>query len=159
MKKIVLFVTVIASLFLITGCGEKKEEIKNVEGTLEEIMTKVYEKIPQEERPMMLGNTEVNEENVEYYLGTTDIEYKEALGSESGVGSIAHSVVLVRTKENANVEEIKNKIKDNINPRKWVCVGVEEDDVVVLNKGDLVILILVEDENTREKLVEGFNNL
>ena len=55
-------------------------------------------------------NTEVTEENIEYYLGTKDIEYKEALASESGVGSIAHSVVLVRMKDGSDIEDAKQKI-------------------------------------------------
>jgi len=122
-------------------------------------MTKVYASVSDEEKPMMLTNTEVNNENIEYYLGTADIEYKEALASESAVGSIAHSVVLLRTKDNADIEAIKTKIKESINPRKWVCVGVEEKDVIVENKGDLVVLILVENSATREKLEESFKNL
>lgn len=154
LKKISLFVLIITSLFIFTACGNK-----NVEGTLEEIMTKVYYDIPEDERPMMLVNTEVTEENIEYFLGTSDIEYESALASESGVGSIAHSVVLVRTKENADVEAIKTKIKEKINPRKWVCVGVEEKDVIVESKGNLIILILVEDAKTRETLTKGFDNL
>ena len=95
MKKIGLILMICATLFL-TACG--KEKVQNVEGTLEEIMTKVYSDLPEENRPMMLGNTEVNAENIEYYLGSAEIEYEEAIASESGVGSIAHSVVLVRTK-------------------------------------------------------------
>jgi len=157
MKKLGLFILICTSLFLITGCGAKKQ--KNIEGTLEEIMTSIYQDIPEDERPMMLMNTEVTEENIEYYLGTSDIEYKEALASESGVGSIAHSVVLVRAKEDSDIEEVKTKIKEKINPRKWICVGVEEKDIIVENKGDLIILILVEDETTRKTLKEGFNNL
>ena len=43
------------------------------------------------------------------YLGTSDIEFEEALASESATGSIAHSVVLVRVKDNANVELIKKR--------------------------------------------------
>ena len=154
LKKIILgFLTVL----LITGCG--KEKVQNIEGSLEDLMTSIYEGIPEDERPMMLANTEVNEENVEYYLGSTDIEFEEALASEPGIGSIAHSVVLVRTKENADIEAIKEKIKTSINPRKWVCVGVEEKDIIVENKGDLIVLILVEDQATRDKIKEGFNNL
>ena len=34
----------------------------------------------------------------------SDIEYEEALASESGVGSIAHSVVLVRVKDASKVD-------------------------------------------------------
>ena len=108
---------------------------------------------------MMLGNMEVTEENVEGFLGTSDIEYKEALASESMVGAIAHSVVLVRAKEGADIEALKTTIKENINPRKWVCVGVEHEDVIIKNKGDLIIVIIVEDEETRTKLEKGFDEL
>lgn len=154
MKKIFIFTFICLSLCLVTGCGEK-----NVEGSLDELMTKVYADIKDEDKPMMLQNIEVNEENIEYYLGTSDIEYESALASESAVGSIAHSVVLVRLKDGADVEGVKTKIKESINPRKWICVGVEEKDVIVENKGNLVVLILVENETTRETLNTAFNNL
>ena len=154
MKKISLFITIISLLLILPGCSNQ-----NVEGTLEDIMTKVYADIADDEKPMMLMNTEVTDENIEYYLGTSDIEYEEALASESGVGSIAHSVVLVRTKDNADIESIKTKIKENIDPRKWICVGVEESDVIVKNKGNLIVLILVENSDTREKLESSFDNL
>lgn len=152
MKKILLLVVIFMGALFLTGCG-------NIEGSLEDIMTKVYADIPENERPMMLMNTEINDENVEYFLGSKDIEYKEALASEPGIGSIAHSVVLVRTKEGADVEAIKEKIEKSVDPRKWVCVGVEKDDVIVESEGDLIILIMVEDEKTREKLEESFDNL
>jgi len=150
-----LSLVVLVCTLLLTGCtGEK-----NVEGSLEEIMTKLYADIPEENRPMMLGNIEVTEENVEGFLGTADIEYEEALASESMVGSIAHSVVLVRTKENADVEDIKKKIEENVNPRKWICVGVEKEDVIIKSKGDLIVVIIVEDTDSREKIDNSFNNL
>ena len=104
-KRLGLCTMIVAALFITVGCGKEKE--KNVEGTLEEIMTKVYADLPEEQRPMMLTNVEVTDENVEYYLGTSDIDYKEALASESAVGSIPHSVVLVRVNEGADVEAIK----------------------------------------------------
>ena len=154
MKKILLIVMMIMVSFTLTGCGSD-----NVEGKLEDLMADVYADIPDDEKPMMLMNTEVNEENIEFYLGTDDIDYESALASESGVGSIAHSVVLVRVKDGENVEEVKEEIKENVDPRKWICVGVEEEDVIVKSRGNLVVLIMVEDETTREKLEEAFDNL
>ena len=150
-KKIILGCLACVTLFSLTGCGEKQ-----VEGTLEEIMTKVYADVPEDERPMMLTNFEVTEENVENYLGTKDIEYEEALASESAVGSIAHSVVLVRMKDGANIEDAKKKIEENVNPRKWICV--EAEDVVVKNKGNLIILIM-SSSNYIEKIENSFDNL
>jgi len=149
-KKLCLVVILLVGVLVLSGCGTK-----NVEGKLEDLMSKVYENIKEDELPMMLGNIEVTEENVEYYLGTSDIEFEEALASESMTGSIAHSVVLVRVKDNANIEEVKTKIKDSVNPRKWICVGVEE--VVVENRGNLIILIM--NDAIKDKLTEGFNNL
>lgn len=150
-KKIILGCLACVTLFSLTGCGEKQ-----VEGTLEEIMTKVYADVPEDERPMMLTNIEVTEENIENYLGTKDFEYEEALASESAVGSIAHSVVLIRMKDGADVEEAKKKIEENANPRKWICV--EANDVVVKNKGNLIILIM-SSSNYIEKIENSFDNL
>ena len=150
-KKVILGCLACVTLFSLTGCGEKQ-----VEGTLEEIMTKVYADVPEDERPMMLTNIEVTEENIENYLGTKDFEYEEALASESAVGSIAHSVVLIRMKDGADVEEAKKKIEENANPRKWICV--EAEDVVVKNKGNLIILIM-SSSNYIEKIENSFDNL
>lgn len=132
-----LFITCL----LLTGCGEKKE--KNIDGDLSSIMNKIYAGVDAE--MPMLAQTELNEENIEYYLGTSDIDYKEGLASEPMMSSIAHSVVLVRMNEGADIEKAKTKIKESVNPRKWICVEVAEDDVIVDSRGDMIILIMVND--------------
>lgn len=154
LKKVSLFVVLLMVVLLFTGCASS-----NVSGSLEDIMAKVYEDIPEEETPMALTNIPVNDENIENFLGTKDIEYEEILASESMTGSIAHSVVLIRTKNNADVNLVMATIKENVDPRKWICVGVEDDEVVIKNKGDLIIVIIVEDEANRAKLEKGFDEL
>ncbi len=153
LKKISLVFLCIVSLFMVTGC-EKQE---NIEGTLEELMTKVYSNLPSEKTPMGLMNTPLDKENVVYYLGTDDIKFTEGLASESQVGSIAHSVVLVRVSDGTDIEKAKTEIKENVNPNKWICVGVDESEVIVENRGNLIILIMVSDG--REELKLGFDNL
>ena len=96
---------------------------------------------------------------VEYTIGTSDIEYKEIYESRPIIGSIAYSVVLVRMEENADIESAKTKIKENVDPRKWICAEVPAEDVIVKNKGNLIILIMVADEPTRNKIEQGFDNL
>lgn len=159
MKKLSLLFVLLSALLLITGCNEKKEENKNIEGTLTEIIEKVYKDLPAENTPNGLSNIELNDENIENYIGTKDIEYKEAIARESMIGAIAHSVVLLRTEENADIESIKETILENVNPRKWVCVGVEKDDVIIKNKGDLLIVIIIEDEVGRDSISKGFDAL
>lgn len=128
---------------------------KNVEGTLEDIMAKLYAGIGEDELPMMLGNIEVTKEDIQYYIGTNEVSYKEALVSESGVGSIAHSVVLLRLNDAADAENVVSKVKESADPRKWLCV--EAENVIVKSKGDLVVLIM--SNELAPKLEENFDGL
>ena len=155
-KKILLLLLVCSITLPLTACGNK-----NVEGTLGEIMTKIYEDIPSDELPMLetFNVLEMQPDNIEYYIGTKDIEYEDIAASEPMMSSVAYSVVLVRMKEGADIEAAKTKIKENVNPAKWVCVEVPKEDVIVKSKGDLIILIMVADENTRNKLEKGFKRL
>ena len=150
-KKILLIFLLGISIFALAGCGEKE-----VEGSLEEIMEKIYATIPQEERPMMLQNITPEAEQVEGYIGTNDINYNEILVSESAVGSIAHSVVLIRLKDAEDVEDAKTKIKDNVKPDKWVCVSAEK--VVVESRGNLILLVMAS-EDTATEIQNNFINL
>ena len=134
-KKIGLILLI--GMLSLTGCSNKSQ---NIEGSLEEIMTKLYEGISEEELPMALTNIEITNENVENYLGTNDIEFESALASESMVGSLAHSVILIRAKENQDIEALKAKIEANINPNKWICVTAE--NVIVKNKGNLILVVM-----------------
>lgn len=156
LKKLLSILLVCATLLPLTGCGEK-----NVEGTLNEIIEKIYADIPSDEMPMIenLDVLKMVPGNLTYYIGTEDIEYEAVLASEPMMSSIAYSVVLVRMKDGADIESAKKEIKDNVNPRKWGCVEVPEEDVIVKSKGDLIILIMVADENTRNKIEKGFDNL
>ena len=162
-KKIIIIVAAIVvvlavvAVFVFAGKGEK-----NVEGTLEEIMAKVYEGIPQENLPM-LTDIPVDNESVEGFLGTTEVSYKEALAKEPMISSIPHSVVLVRLNDAKDAKAAVEKIKASVNPRKWICV--EASNVVVKSKGDLVILIMADTEMTTAeeaiapKLEANFDNL
>ena len=129
----------------VVGTPEEPKIEANVEGTLEEIMAKLYAGIPAENLPMMLGQIPVDAENVEAYLGTTEVSFKEALVSEPMIGSIPHSVVLVRLNDAKDAEAAVAKIKEKANPRKWICV--EAKNVVVDSIGDLVILIMCDAES------------
>lgn len=143
-KTIIAIAIIVILIIIIVGAIFLFGKEKNIEGTLEEIMTKVYAGISEEELPMMLGNIELTSENIENYVGTSDIDFKEAIASESAVGSIAHSVVLIRLNDASKANETVTKIEENANPEKWICVVA--DDVIVKSKGDLVILIMSNEE-------------
>ena len=149
-----LFILITCIVLILTGCG-----IKHVDGQLEDLMTELYNGISEEELPMMLQNTELTEENIENYIGTKDIKWSEAIVSESMVGSIAHSVVLIRMSENASekdIEEAKEKKKKKANPNKWICVTAEK--VEVISNGDLILLVM-SDESKATTISENFSKI
>lgn len=163
MKKIKVFSLIaimLGGLVLLSGCGSKE-----LDGSLEDIMNNlneyVYEGVADDQKPM-LGNINVStdmQDNIEYYIGTRDIEYEEILASEPMMGSIAYSVVLVRMKEGADIEKAKEAILENVDPRKWICVEVPREDVIVKNRGNVIALIMVENAEFREKLSKGFDEI
>lgn len=151
MKKIINFgLLAILSLFLI-GCGSKE---KNIEGTLPEIMERLYQGISEEEMPMMVENLELNEENFKAYA-FTEVKHKEAIASEAMTGATPHSVVLIRLENASDAEKTVEEIKNNADPRKWICV--EAENTYVLAKGDLVVLIM--SNELAPKIKENFENL
>lgn len=142
MKKIAGLIALLFLSLALVGCGtEKKEENKNknIEGSLTDIMAKLYDGISEEEMPMMVENITLNEENFEYYA-FADVKYKEAIASESMTGSVPHSVVLIRLEDAKDADVVVKEIKEKADPRKWICV--EAENVEVESKGDLVILIM-----------------
>lgn len=151
MKKILSFLLIFVFLFGMTGCGKKQDII---EGKLEDIMSVVYGDI-KDGLPAYLENIEINDENIEMYLGTKDLDYKEALANESMISSVAHSVVLVRMNHIEDVEKAKETIREKINPRKWVCVWAE--NVIVESRGDLILVVL--NDEVGEDLLKNFQEM
>ncbi len=152
MKKVFsTFLFIALMIVTLTGC----ENQKTLDMSLEDVITNVYEGFNEDELPA-LTNTEVTEENEEYYLGTDAIDFKEAIASEPMMSSIAFSVVVLRVGDNVDIEEAKEQIKENANPAKWVCVEAEK--VIVDSKDDVIILIMTS-EDTADKILNNFKNL
>lgn len=84
--------------------------------------------------------TELTAENFEFYAFLPYEEGYEGVTADALIGSIAHSVVLVRLPEGADAAQAAADIEANANPRKWVCV--EAESKIVDRSGDKVILIM-----------------
>ena len=150
MKKITI--VLIALCALLVGCSNKK----GLDKSLDKIMKEVYAGIPSDDLPD-LATTKVTDENLSYYLGDVTFEYKEALASEPLMSSIAHSVVLVRLNDAKDADKAMKEIKEKVNPRKWVCVEVSEENVLVVNRGDVVMLVM--DDELAQTIKDNFLNI
>ncbi|MDO4375869.1 MAG: hypothetical protein Q4C33_01680 [bacterium] len=152
MKKLGILIIAMCTL-LLAGCSNKK----GLDGSLDDIMTKVYEGIPSDDLPSSLETVKVTSENQSYYLGDITFDYKEAVASEPLMSSIAHSVVLIRLNDAKDADKAMKEIKEKVNPRKWVCVEVAEENVIVVNREDLVLLVM--DDELAQTIKDNFLNI
>jgi hypothetical protein len=153
---------ILLAAVLTTGCGGSGA--KNVEGTLEELIQRIYDDLGDTvQLPRGVMNIPLSEDmgseggpGITHYIGAEGVPFSEGMASESAIGSIAYSLVLLRMEDGADIEAAKTLIKDNVNPAKWICVAVDPSNVVVDNIGNLVVLIMSDDS---AKIHESFLKL
>lgn len=110
--------------------------------SLEGIIDRIYKGVEGFESAS-LAKTRVDSENVQFFLGLENLdEVEEAIASEPMISSVAHSVCLVRAKEGVDVEALKEKIRTSVDPRKWICVGVDREEIVMANIGNLILMVI-----------------
>lgn len=99
----------------------------------------------------MLGNMPIDAQSASYFIGLTEDEFntyvEEAIANEPMMSSIAHSLCIVKLKDASKVEEVKQKIFDNCNPRKWLCVSPEY--ILVVNSGEYVAFAMTTEANCK----------
>ncbi|MEG2769417.1 MAG: hypothetical protein RR902_01220 [Oscillospiraceae bacterium] len=152
----------VLALTVFTACGNKPADTSSstaapvetqLTGTLEEIMTKIYDGVKSELPKTM--NTPITAENSMYFVGLENLDnVEEALASEAMINAVAHSVCLIKVKDGADIEAIKTQIKENVDPRKWICVGVSDENVRVENIGNTILLVM--DEEASQEFVDSF---
>ncbi|MDL2235113.1 hypothetical protein LJC07_03025 [Christensenellaceae bacterium OttesenSCG-928-L17] len=162
MKRIGVMLMAISLLLVgLVGCAGGKDPAPAANPfdgmTLEEVLDKVYEGTTVLDSIPSLGTLEITAETAEAFLGTSDIDMKEAIASEPMISSIAYSVCLVRMNEGADVEAAAKAIKDGVNPGKWICVQVDPANVAVDTAGDVIILVMSNDYAA--EILESFQAL
>ena len=170
MKKIFAMMLALAMMFSMVACGGKTTEpttapteaVAKVEGTMEELLNKVVEINPVEFMggTMPIDLTDTSEDGLWMLKDNTGLENADNITDAAVfgpmMGSIAFSMVMVRTAEDADVKAVAETMKNNIDPRKWICV--EADDLQVVSYGDVIMLIMVDSQNgmTSQSFVDAF---
>ena len=140
---------------LITGCGKNDTKIDLSTAKLDTVMDTLYAGINEDDMPMV-ETRKVEKEDLAIYIGTDQVDVKECYVSEAMIGSIAHSVVLLRVNNLSDVENAKKLIKDNANPRKWICVEAEK---VIVDSVDDTIVLIMSDNDLATKIHENYKKL
>lgn len=65
----------------------------------------------------------------------------------------AYSVAIVKVKDSADVEKIKQEMLDNIDMRRWICVSAEQ--LYITNSGNLIFSVMA-DKDIAETVYNDF---
>ena len=145
MKKFIAILMLAAMALTLTACGAKPQGADLSGETVETLIEKIYEtKMP--EFPLMTMPVDLADADTTAWLtGVSDPSLlKEAAVSESPMGSQAYSLVLARVNDAAKAEEVAQMMLDNIDPRKWICVGADDIDAAIY--GDLVLFVMIDSQ-------------
>ena len=93
-----------------------------------------------------LETMKVDIKNIDEVTSYTGLKTND--GIESIVVSVpvmtaqAYSVAVVKVKDNADVEKIKQEMLDNIDMRRWICVSAEQ--LYITNSGNIIFSVMAD---------------
>jgi len=79
-----------------------------------------------------------------------------AMTADAAIGSIAHSVVVVKVPEGVDAATVAADIEANADPRKWICVEAEK---VIVSYHEDTILLVMSAEATADAIAANFDAL
>lgn len=147
MKKFISVILMAAlALSLFAACGKTDDAPKGADlsgESAEALVNKIYESKMPEFALMTMPVDLADAEMVAWQTGVSDPALlKEAVISESMMGSQAYSMVMVRVNDAAKAEEVAQMMLDNIDPVKWICVQADDIDAAIY--GDLVLFVMID---------------
>ena len=95
-----------------------------------------------------------NIDEVTSYTGLkTNNDIESIVVSVPMMTSQAYSVAVVKVKDTANVEKIKQEMLDNIDMRRWICVSAEQ--LYITNSGKVIFSVMA-DKDTAKAVYNDF---
>lgn len=95
-----------------------------------------------------------NIDEVTSYTGLTSNDNIESIVvSVPMMTAQAYSVAVVKVKDNADVEKIKQEMLDNIDMRRWICVSAEQ---LYITNSDNVIFSVMTDKDIAKAVYDDF---
>lgn len=95
-----------------------------------------------------------NLDEVTSYTGlTSNDDIESIVVSVPLMTSQAYSLAVVKVKDTANVEKIKEEMLNNINMRRWICVSAEK--LYITNNGNVIFSIMT-DKDTAKAIYDDF---
>lgn len=158
-----LFLTFTLVLCLFAACGSKETPTEpasgGVDGTMEEVIEKIYAQHKDIELSLITMELDLSDSDaVGYYTGMESAELLSAAAvSETMLGQ-PYSMVVVRVKDPSDAASVAQKMLNNIDMRKWICVAA--DTKVAAYSGDVAMFFMINsdfgEDATTDSIAEAF---
>lgn len=96
----------------------------------------------------------LTDENFEYFAFIPHAEGLTGYKADALINATAHSLVLIHS-ENGNTADLAQKVLDNANPFKWICVSA---DVTQTAYTEHYIILVMSSAEIVEGLIDNFEN-
>ena len=139
---ILLAVISFVIFILVSGSGNKGsvETPNNINDIINTINKNNKNVLPE------LETMKVDIKNIDEVTSYTGLKTNDGIESivvsEPLITSQAYSVAIVKVKDNADVEKIKQDMLDNIDMRRWICVSAEQ--LYITNSGNIIFSVMAD---------------
>lgn len=131
--------------------GIKLETAKDMKNFFGEIYKKIEEQLPEVDTDIIDVSDAMEVTN---YTGLKSNKDVEAIVVSMPVMSAqAYEAVMVKVKNGADIESMKQEMLDNIDMNKWICVSAEK--VYVTNSGNVIFMVM-SDEDWAKLVYDSF---
>lgn len=145
MKKLIALMLALVLAVSMAACGVKSADKTPLAGTMEENALKVMEIAPVEFMGGCIPVDLTDADAVKYFTGLDSAaKITDVAVYESMMGSQAFSLILARVADANDAEAVAKEMTDNIDTRKWICVGADEK--IAAGYGDTVMLIMLDSQ-------------
>ena len=155
MKKCIALLAVFASLLALVGCAQEQSVPT---GTAAEIADKVFTASGVD--PFGMQQNLATDEDYEFYLGASDYPaFSEAAAVMPMINIDTRVLVILKAADKGDVEEIKDSLRENIDPNRVVCVTFSLEDVAIESRGEVILMTINTDAEQRTAMVDAFRSI
>lgn len=153
MKKknlIICAVIVLIVLAVIIGIAVKSNNNGNIKiestANMKNLIDSIYKNANVELPSLETNEIDMSDnDTVSTYTGSQDNSNIESIiVSEPLISSQAYSLVVMKLKNSADVEKVKQNIYDNVNMSKWICVSAEK--LYITNYNNIVFYVMSDED-------------
>ena len=140
-----------------TKNNEKLQNVRDIKNMLKTIYNNLGDNIPS------LDTDEISTDDTEMVKSLTGLETTDMIDSivvsQPMMNAQALEVAVIKTREKANINNMMDEIKNNVNMNRWICVSA--DKLYIASSGDVIFMVMADSDwakNIYDEFVKYMDN-